>query len=80
MKEGSIAGAVYLSASFIRIAVETGSFRLPTKTEGEKILGGLGSKDTTVVIYDGAMVYMPQALFYPGYFRPSENGALIGRN
>lgn len=51
--EGHIPGAVYLSIESVRQPVETGGFRLPTKSEGEKILGNLGiSRETMVVIYD----------------------------
>lgn len=52
-EEGHIPGAVYLSVAAIRMPVEIGGFRLPTKSEGEKILGSLGiAGDTMVVIYD----------------------------
>jgi thiosulfate/3-mercaptopyruvate sulfurtransferase len=52
-EEGHISGAIYLSLSSIRMPVKTGGFRLPTKSEGEKILGSLGiTKETMVVIYD----------------------------
>ena len=52
-KGGHIPGAIYLSVESIRAPVETGGFRLPTKSEGEKILGNLGiAKETMVVIYD----------------------------
>jgi len=52
-EEGHIEGSVYLSVSAIRMPVETGGFRLPAKSEGEKILGGLGiTPETMVVIYD----------------------------
>ena len=52
-KEGRIPGSVYLSVSAIRMPVEVGGFRLPNKSEGEKILGSLGvSRETMVVIYD----------------------------
>jgi thiosulfate/3-mercaptopyruvate sulfurtransferase len=52
-EEGHIPGSVYLAVSSIRMPVETGGFRLPSQSEGEKILGGLGiTRDTMVVIYD----------------------------
>jgi len=52
-EEGHIPGAVYLSVSAIRVPVQNVGFRLPTKSEGEKILGSLGiAKETMVVIYD----------------------------
>src|SRR3972149_10425639 len=52
-KEGHIPGAIYLSVESIRAPVETGGFRPPTKSEGEKILGHPGlAKETMVVIYD----------------------------
>ncbi len=50
---GHIPGAVYLAVSSIRMPVQSGGFRLPTKSEGEKILGSLGiSRESMVVIYD----------------------------
>lgn len=50
---GHIPGAVYLSVSSIRVPVEAGGFRLPSKGEGEAMLGRLGiSRETMVVIYD----------------------------
>jgi len=52
-EEGHIEGSVYLSVSAIRMPVESGGFRLPAKSEGEKILGALGiTPETMVVIYD----------------------------
>ncbi len=52
-EEGHIEGAVYLSVSAIRVPVEKIGFRLPTKSEGERILGGLGiTPETMVVIVD----------------------------
>ncbi len=64
-EEGHIEGAVYLSVSAIRLPVETGGFRLPAKSEGEKILGGLGiTPDTTVVIYDEAGGLNGSRLFF----------------
>ena len=64
-EDGHIPGAVYLSVSSIRTPVETGGFRLPTKTEGEKILGSLGiTRDTTVAIYDDAGGLHASRLFF----------------
>ncbi|MGH7830440.1 MAG: sulfurtransferase [Candidatus Binatia bacterium] len=64
-EEGHISGAVYLSVSSIRTPVETGGFRLPTKSEGEKILGGLGiTRDSMVVIYDDAGGLHASRLFF----------------
>lgn len=52
-EEGHIPGSVYISVSSIRMPVETGGFRLPNRSEGEKILSNLGiTRDTMVVIYD----------------------------
>lgn len=64
-EEGHIPGSVYLSVSAIRMPVEIGGFRLPNKSEGEKILGGLGiSRDTTVVIYDDTGGLNASRLFF----------------
>ena len=64
-EEGHIEGAVYLSVSAIRMPVETGGFRLPAKSEGEKILGGLGiTPETMVVIYDEAGGLNGSRLFF----------------
>jgi thiosulfate/3-mercaptopyruvate sulfurtransferase len=64
-EEGHIEGAVYLSVSAIRMPVETGGFRLPTQTEGEKILGSLGiTRDTMVVIYDDVGGLNASRLFF----------------
>ena len=64
-EEGHIEGAVYLSVSAIRMPVETGGFRLPAKSEGEKILGGLGiTPETMVVIYDEAEGLNGSRLFF----------------
>jgi thiosulfate/3-mercaptopyruvate sulfurtransferase len=64
-EDGHIPGAVYLSVSSIRTPVETGGFRLPTKSEGEKILGGLGiTRDSMVVIYDDAGGLHAARLFF----------------
>lgn len=52
-ENGHIPGAAYLSVSSIRMPAEPSGFRLPAKSEGEKILGSLGiTKETMVVIYD----------------------------
>lgn len=64
-EEGHIPGAAYLAASSIRMPVEAIGFRLPTKSEGEKILGNLGiSRDTMVVIYDDAGGLHAARLFF----------------
>jgi len=64
-EEGHIEGAVHLSVSAIRMPVETGGFRLPAKSEGEKILGGLGiTPETMVVIYDEAEGLNGSRLFF----------------
>lgn len=64
-EEGHIPGSVYLSVSAIRMPVEIGGFRLPNKSEGEKILGSLGiSRDTTVVIYDDTGGLNASRLFF----------------
>jgi thiosulfate/3-mercaptopyruvate sulfurtransferase len=64
-EDGHIPGAVYLSVSSIRTPVETGGFRLPSKSEGEKILGSLGiTRDATVVIYDDAGGLHASRLFF----------------
>jgi thiosulfate/3-mercaptopyruvate sulfurtransferase len=64
-EEGHIPGSVYLSVSAIRMPVEIGGFRLPNKSEGEKILGGLGiSRNTTVVIYDDTGGLNASRLFF----------------
>ena len=64
-EDGHIPGSVYLTVSSIRMPVENTGFRLPTKTEGEKILGALGiSRDTMVVIYDDAGGLHAARLFF----------------
>jgi len=64
-EERHIPGAVYISVSSIRMPVETGGFRLPSKSEGEKILGSLGiSKETMVVIYDDVGGLHASRLFF----------------
>lgn len=64
-EDGHISGAVYLTVSSIRMPVENIGFRLPTKSEGEKILGALGiSRDTMVVIYDDAGGLHGSRLFF----------------
>lgn len=64
--EGShIPGAVYLSVSAIRMPVQIGGFRLPTGSEGEKILSNLGiTRETMVVIYDEAGGLNGSRLFF----------------
>ncbi|MBI4490281.1 MAG: sulfurtransferase [Deltaproteobacteria bacterium] len=64
-EEGHIPGSVYISVSSIRMPVETGGFRLPTKSEGEKILSNLGiTRDTMVVIYDDVGGLHASRLFF----------------
>ena len=64
-EEGHIPGSAYLSVSAIRMPVELGGFRLPNKSEGERILGALGiSKDTMVVIYDDTGGLNASRLFF----------------
>jgi thiosulfate/3-mercaptopyruvate sulfurtransferase len=64
-EDGHVPGAVYLSVSSIRTPVETGGFRLPSKSEGEKILASLGiTRDATVVIYDDAGGLHASRLFF----------------